>query len=93
MSLKDAEMWVPFNCAAGAALPPALEWPLIDQHQDGGGHDDDDDDDDDDDERMMTMAGYRRYQEQPSGCQDLSLTWYTSADPPPYYLILQKSSF
>ena len=48
--MRDAEMWVPFNCAAGAALSPALEWPLIDQHQDGGGHDDDDDNDHDDDD-------------------------------------------
>ena len=24
-SLKDAEMWVPFNCAAEAVLSPALE--------------------------------------------------------------------
>ena len=25
MMMRDAEMWVPFNCAAGAALSPALE--------------------------------------------------------------------
>ena len=70
MMKRDAEMWVPFNCAAGAALSPALEWPLIDQHQDGeGDHDDHDHDNDhgnneDHDKNNKNDDDGSRYQEQ-----------------------------